>query len=161
MIIDFSKLNYKFIKKPLLIGGKAMEYYDLRKSGQDIDFVVCKKDIKNLALKYPQHLKDLCGDFGVAIYEFEIWKTINYFDYDDLIDDAIEEDNFYVISIDKLLRQKAMAMDKAKYFNDLKLIVKKIQSQQGEKYKEIQDENKNITNLLTNINYVEKREIIL
>ena len=36
MNIKLEKLDYKFKYKPLLIGGKAMEYYGLRKAGVDI-----------------------------------------------------------------------------------------------------------------------------
>jgi hypothetical protein len=39
MEINLSVLNYKFMNKPLLIGGKAMEYYGLRKAGLDINSV--------------------------------------------------------------------------------------------------------------------------
>ena len=38
--IDLSKLNFAFRTRPLLIGGKAMEYYGLRKAGEDINFVI-------------------------------------------------------------------------------------------------------------------------
>ena len=47
------KLEYEFNKKPLLVGGIAMEYYGLRKSGQDIDLIADANDIKNLITKYP------------------------------------------------------------------------------------------------------------
>lgn len=33
MNVDLTKLNFTFQHKPLLIGGKAMEYYDIRKGG--------------------------------------------------------------------------------------------------------------------------------
>ena len=82
MTIDYSSLNFTFSKKPLLIGGKAMEYYDLRKAGDDIDFIVVKEDLAKLVEMYPKNLKDLWGDFGVAVHGFEIWKSIDYFDYD-------------------------------------------------------------------------------
>ena len=36
MNIELGKLDYKFKYKPLIIGGKAMEYYGLRKAGVDI-----------------------------------------------------------------------------------------------------------------------------
>ena len=44
MQIDWIQLNYKFRYKPLLIGGKAMEYYGLRKAGDDVDLVVHPDD---------------------------------------------------------------------------------------------------------------------
>ena len=33
--------NFIFTQKPILIGGMVMEYYGIRKSGLDIDFVIC------------------------------------------------------------------------------------------------------------------------
>ena len=156
MKIDFPKLDYKFIKKPLLVGGKAMEYYGLRKAGDDIDFIACKEDVVALINKYPKFVKDLWGDFGLKVYGLEIWKTIDYLYYEDYIDDAIEEDNYYVISLNDLLYQKAMVMHKPKYLNDLKLVVKKIQEIEGEKYQQIKKENQEIVSTLSELEYLDK-----
>ena len=41
-------LGYEFRSRPLLIGGKAMEYYGLRKAGDDIDFVLAAEDHREL-----------------------------------------------------------------------------------------------------------------
>ena len=57
MYIDLGKLDYKFLHKPLLIGGKAMEYYGLRKSGQDIDFVYIRRGPFETSSKYPNNIK--------------------------------------------------------------------------------------------------------
>jgi hypothetical protein len=62
---DLAGLDYTFRSKPLLIGGMAMEYYDLRKTGADIDFVVTVEDYEGLAARYPDSLRDLWGDLGV------------------------------------------------------------------------------------------------
>ena len=41
--INVQKLGYEFLDKPVLVGGLAMEYYGLRKHGDDvIRFVVNK-----------------------------------------------------------------------------------------------------------------------
>lgn len=58
--------------KPILIAGQAMEYYDMRKSGKDIDFVITDKDYQNPAEKFPKKRKDLYGDLGVTVDQFEI-----------------------------------------------------------------------------------------
>jgi hypothetical protein len=126
MIIDLSKLDYSFQSKPLLIGGKAMEYYGLRQAGADIDFVITPQDYACLSQKYPDHLRDLWGDLGVCIYEFEIWKSICLFDYDFLSDGASDAGDFRVISLERLLFLKALAMKIEKYHHDLELVVKKI-----------------------------------
>lgn len=124
--INLLKLNYTFHSKPLLIGGKAMEFYGLRPAGDDIDFVITRDDYANLATRYPEHTKDLFGDLGVCIYEFELWTCICLFDYDVLSADAIETEDYLVISLERLLFLKALAMHEPKYERDLRLIVKKI-----------------------------------
>lgn len=123
MIINLEKLDYNFKHKPLLIGGMAMEYYGLRKSGADIDFVIHAEDHKLLLEKYPDNVKDLYGDIGICEFEFEIWNQICTFDYEYLKADAIEEDNYLVISLEKLLFLKSLAMEIPKYHKDLELVV--------------------------------------
>jgi hypothetical protein len=126
MDIDLSKLNFTFLTKPLLIGGKAMEHYGLRQAGRDIDFVITAEDYERLAQQYPDYLRDLWGDLGVCVYEFEIWKSICLFDYAFLSDSAVDAGDYLIISLEKLLFLKAMAMEIEKYHKDLEMIVKKI-----------------------------------
>ena len=108
--IDLEKLGFEFTSKPLLIGGKAMEYYGLRKAGADIDFVITVEDYERLARMYPDNLKEIGGDLGVCVFEFEIWKSICLFDYQLLSVGAIEHDTYLVISLDRLLFLKALGM---------------------------------------------------
>jgi hypothetical protein len=124
--INFDVLEYSFKKPPLLIGGKAMEYYGLRKSGLDIDLVIDSEDHSILKMKYPNNVKDLYGDIGICEYGFEIWNQICTFDYDYLKEKAIENKNYLIISLDKLLFLKALAMEIPKYHKDLELVVKLI-----------------------------------
>jgi len=126
MELNLNVLNYSFIKKPLLIGGKAMEYYGLRKAGLDIDLVIHNNDHKILMEKYPNNIKDLYGDIGICEYGFEIWNQICTFDYDYLKDNAIEENDYKIVSLEKLLFLKAIAMKIPKYHKDLELVVKLI-----------------------------------
>lgn len=134
MNLNLEKLDYNFIHKPLLIGGKAMEYYGLRKAGKDIDLVVHKDDHTNLVSQYPDNIKNLYGDIGVCEFGFEIWNQICTFDYNYLKTDAIEEDEFLVISLEKLLFLKALAMEIPKYHKDLELVVKKVLDKAYENY---------------------------
>ncbi len=157
MNIDFSPINFTLTKKPLLVGGKAMEYYGLRKAGADIDLIVSKDDLAGLIKLYPNSLKDLWGDFGVAIHGFEIWKTIRYLDYDYMSDGAVEEENFLVISLEKLLLQKALAMDIPKYRADLELIIKRMNEDQYKNFDRIQKENADMLKGIPAISYVEKK----
>ena len=126
MQIDLSHLQYTFGTKPLLIGGKAMEYYGLRRAGEDIDFVITKEDYHLLAKQYPNDTTDLFGDLGVCVHNLELWTSIMLFDYDFLSASAIQEAGFNVIALDKLLFLKTLAIDELKYLYDVQLIVKKI-----------------------------------
>jgi hypothetical protein len=125
-MIDLTKLDFEFSSRPLLIGGKAMEYYGLRKAGADIDFVITVEDYERLALKYPDHLREIGGDLGVCVFEFEIWKSICLFDYQFLSVGAVEQDAYLIISLDRLLFLKALGMKEQKYHKDLELIVDKV-----------------------------------
>jgi hypothetical protein len=120
--IDFGLLNYSFIHKPLLVGGKSMEYYGLRKAGADIDLILHLEDHENLKLRYPDHVKDLYGDIGVCEFGFEMWNHICNFDYGYLGEKAIEEEEFLVVALEKALVLKAVAMRIPKYHRDLELI---------------------------------------
>ena len=118
--LKISKLS--FLSKPILIGGRAMEYYGIRESGADIDLVITDEDYQNLAKKYPENRKDLYGDLGVGIDKFEIWRSIAHLDYGFFLKDAVEEENVFVISIERLLWTRVCAMEVDKYLKDLKLI---------------------------------------
>lgn len=123
MEVNLDILGFNFTTKPLLIGGKAMEYYGLREAGADIDLVISREDHEQLVKKFPEHVKDLYGDIGVCEYGFEIWNQICTFDYDYLKADAIEEGQILIVSLEKLLFLKAIAMKIPKYHKDLELIV--------------------------------------
>ena len=126
MKIDLTPLRYTFLHKPLLIGGCAMEYYGLRKAGDDIDLVIHPDDHAALVKRYPDHIKDLYSDIGVCEYGFEIWNQICTFDYKYLKENAVEEAEYLVISLEKLLFLKALAMEIPKYHRDLELVVQKM-----------------------------------
>lgn len=154
--INLSKLNYKFIKKPLLVGGKAMEYYELRKSGNDIDFIAFEDDVINLIKLFPERVKDLWADLGVCPFEFEIWRTICYFKYEDLLADAIETEEYYIISKNNLLLMKALAMKKEKYLEDTKLIVQSMLNDIGKHYDGERKTVDNILNMVGKVTFIEK-----
>lgn len=138
------RLNFRFKKKPLLVGGLAMEYYGLRKAGKDVDFIIDKKDHQKLKTflkkqgliilkkRHKQEYKEvpefvnLYGDLGILFYEFEIWNQIVKCDYNFLSEGAIDKKNCKIISLKKLLYLKTLAINNPKYFKDVKLIVKHI-----------------------------------
>lgn len=114
--------NLYFSKKPILIGGMAMEYYGVRKTGVDIDLIICDEDYQSLARQYPDKRKDIFGDLGVILEPFEMWRCIMLCDYDFYAKDAVEEDVVYVASLDRLLLMRVFAMDFPKHMDDLKLL---------------------------------------
>lgn len=120
--IDLKILRYDFEYKPILIGGKALEYYGVRDSDNDYDFIVSEDDIARLGSMYTDYHKDLSGDLGVAIYDFELWKSICLLDYDFFIEGAIEEDDYYVISFEKLMFMKVLTISSEKSKRDLELM---------------------------------------
>ncbi len=126
MNIPLERLSYQFHDKPLLIGGKAMEYYGLRKAGADIDLVISLRDHTNLKHQYPHHIKDLYGDIGICEFEFEIWNQICRYDYEELKVGAIEESSILIISLERLLFLKTLAIKEEKYYRDVLLLVDEI-----------------------------------
>jgi len=103
-----------------------MEYYGLRKSGADIDLVISSRDHANLKSQYPDHIKDLYGDIGICEFDFEIWNQICRYDYEELKTGAIEEPSFLVISLERLLFLKTLAIKEEKYYKDVLLLVDEI-----------------------------------
>ena len=108
-----------FSNKPIVIGGMAMEYYGMRKAGADIDLIISNDDYLALAKKYPEKRKDIYGDMGMVIGEFEIWRSIALLDYQFFLKDAIPEGNVFMVSLDRLLWMRVCAMSVEKYRKDL------------------------------------------
>ena len=156
MDLHLDKLKYAFTQKPLLVGGKAMEYYGLRKAGNDIDLIVPEQDVVALIKQYPSRVKDLWGDLGVCPFEFEIWRTICFFNYEYLKEGAIDKGEFLVISLEKLLFMKALGYKKEKYLKDVFLIVDNIIKKQSEKQEEQKLHNFDLLKGISDINYIEK-----
>ncbi len=126
MDIPLEKLACQVRDKPLLIGGKAMEYFGLRKAGADIDLVISSRDHADLKRQYPDHVKDLYGDIGICEFGFEIWNQICRFDYEELKVGAIEESSLLIISLERLLFLKTLAIKHEKYYKDVLLLVDEI-----------------------------------
>ena len=117
------KEKLHFESKPILIGGMAMEYYGIRRSGADIDLVITDKDYQTLAASNPDKCKDLWGDLGVVIGPFEIWRSIARMDYSFYLKDAVDEGAAYVVSLERLMFMRVIAMGVEKYRDDLQLMI--------------------------------------
>lgn len=71
-----AKSGLQFSSKPILIGGMVMEYYGLRK-GKDMDWIITENDYQRLAQQFPEHQKELCGDLGIEIGDFDMWRSFS------------------------------------------------------------------------------------
>ena len=97
-VLRLKETGLDFIRKPIVVGGRAMEDYGMRTSGPD---------------------KDLWGDLGVVVNEFEIWRNVALLDYDFFLKDAVDLEDFFVVSLDRLLFMRVCAMEVEKYKKDL------------------------------------------
>jgi hypothetical protein len=133
--IDIQRLGYEFLDKPVLVGGLAMEYYGLRKHGDDIDFIVTDRDYQRLKVKFPDNRKDVWGDFGLLVNGFELFRSIFKFDHAHYSSGAIELANYKIINIDMLFRMKVFAVGVAeKHDRDVELLKEYYKRFQVRKY---------------------------
>jgi hypothetical protein len=141
-IIDLQKLDITFNDKPIIVGGMAMEYYGIRKHGDDIDFIVSNCDYKNLETRYRDCRKDMWGDFGVKVNEYELFRSMWKFDYQYFNNGAIEFDQYKIISIDMLFRMKVFAMDaEEKHKKDVDLLKEYFMQYQVKEYVDFMEKN--------------------
>jgi hypothetical protein len=138
--INIQRLGYQFLDKPVIVGGLAMEYYGLRKHGDDIDFIVTERDYQRLKVKFPDHRKDVWGDFGFLVNGFELFRSIFKFDHAYYSLDATELANYKVVNIDMLFRMKVFALGVAKkHDRDVELLKDYYRLFQNRKYQEYLD----------------------
>ena len=138
-----NELNYTFIHKPILIGGMALEYYNIRKSGHDIDFIISQEDKKNLiGLGYKLNLfggkteYDVDSTFtNINKLNIDLAVSMNQYKYDFFISNSKEckeNSDILVCSLEDLLLLKVIANEyskEKKHKKDVKLILKAIERQ--------------------------------
>jgi hypothetical protein len=138
--IHIHKLGYEFLDKPVIVGGLAMEYYGLRKHGDDVDFIVTDRDYQRLKVKFPNNRKDVWGDFGILVNGFELFRSIYKFDHAHYSLGAIELTNYKIVSIDMLFRMKVFALGVApKHDSDVQLLKEYYQRFQNREYQNYLD----------------------
>ena len=129
--------NYNFKKPPLVVGGLAMEYYNIRKTGHDFDFVVSPIDWKELKKIYPNKInlfggkneKDIDATINLDDVHVDLISTLFQFNYNFLSKEAINYKDYKIISIYKLLMLKTLGAvynEHSKSIKDQKKIVKHI-----------------------------------
>ena len=133
--LDLKRPGIPFLKKPILVGGSAMEYYGLRVKGDDFDFIVCNEDYLALASKYPDHRKDMWADLGIHLDTYEFFRSMWKLDYDYFVADSLDIGECRVLSIEQLFLMKVLAMDSGdKHKRDVDLILKRFLEKQNPEY---------------------------
>lgn len=136
------KLNYAFIKPPLIVGGHAMSYYNIRKPGHDLDIVVSLEDWKCLKNKYPDKINlfggmtedDVDATLNLDMFDIDIIKTLWLHNYDELCSDSVNGEGVKFISIPKLLYIKSFPSFRhsdEKSTKDIELIIEHIIKQKN------------------------------
>ena len=136
------QLDYKFIHKPILIGGVALEYYGIRKSIHDIDFIISQDDKKILIdLGYELNLfggkteYDVDATFtNIKNLDIDLAVSMNQYKYDFFIRNSkqIDNENVLICSLEDLLLLKVLASEyshEIKHQVDVTLIIKAIERQ--------------------------------
>ena len=126
MQLDFSKLDFLFSAKPLLIGGKAMEFYELRPAGEDIDLLVAEEDYFVLAQSNAGQIKTSGQDTGLIVAGYELWQSKLGAGYRYWSEDAIEQDDFLVLSLERLFLMKLSSKNSLQNLQDTNLIAKRL-----------------------------------
>ena len=135
---------YTFTDKPILLGGGAMEYYGLRKTGHDLDIMISQRDKRELLKRgYTPNLfggktdKDIDSTFsnfdGTGV---DLVVTLNQYGYGFFKDTSLPyggHTKLLVISLEHLLLTKVFAGEysgETKHKTDIKLVLKGIEKQQ-------------------------------
>ncbi|MBP8083298.1 MAG: hypothetical protein KAZ87_08880 [Spirochaetes bacterium] len=139
--LNLHEYDFNFETKPLIIGGLAMEFYGLRKRGVDIDLVITNEDYVKLSGQYPQNKKDIWGDLGVVIGNFEIWRSIMLLDYNFYAEGSVEFSDYMVVSFDKLFFMRSLALHVEKYKKDFDLMKESILKKQHTEFKNYADKH--------------------
>ena len=104
-----------------------MEYYGLRKCGDDFDFIVTNGDYQVLAKNYPDYRIDTWGDLLVEIGQYQLFRSLSRLDYSFYSENAIEYNHYKVISFQRLFFMKAAAVrsqpEIKKHIDDFGLVI--------------------------------------
>lgn len=129
--------KYNFIHKPLVVGGLALEYYNIRKTTHDYDYMVSPSDWIELKKLHPDKInlfggkKETDSDATINLTEnpIDLISTLFQYNYNFLVKHSIDFPKYKMISIENLLLTKTLGSvynNDPKSTNDQKLIVDKI-----------------------------------
>ena len=120
---EMTKLKYTFKKPPILIGGGAMEFYNMRDTGHDYDFMISMEDfiaLKCMGKKLNSFGGKIFDDDGLSIdmdntfseidgLEIDLAVTMFQFKYDFFDHNTEKFGKYKVVSRENLLLMKALA----------------------------------------------------
>ena len=143
LLLPYTRIleHYQFVEPPILLGGIAMKYYDLRECGHDLDMMISNTDKNNLLkLGYPLNLfggqteRDVDSTFSnIMDLHLDLVITLNQYDYDFFLLRAIPfpyHKDLLIISLEDLLLTKIFAQTYSnfeKHSQDVKLIIEGIE----------------------------------
>lgn len=136
--------DYKFKKKPLVLGGLALEYYKIRKTTHDYDYMVSPVDWKALKKLHPDKINlfggktetEVDATINLKINHIDLISTLFQYNYNFLVKNSIDFPTYKIISIENLLLTKTLASVcniHSKSIKDQKRIVNYIVKQQYNK----------------------------
>jgi hypothetical protein len=141
-IINLNEIDIPFDDKPIIVGGMAMEYYGIRNHGDDIDFIVSNNDYMKLEKCYRNCRKDMWGDFGIRVNEYEMFRSMWKFDYNFFNVGSKEFGQYKIVSLDILFRMKVFAMDAdEKHKKDVELLKKYFMQFQNQEWNDYMNKN--------------------
>lgn len=137
-------LNYTFVNTPMLIGGLALNYHNIREIGNDLDIIVSKYDWNNLKKLYPECLNlfggkdesDVDATLNITLsngVKLDIIHSLWQYNYIDFLKDSkiiIINKMYYLLpSLYSLLLTKSfpgILENHEKSLTDTKLILQKL-----------------------------------
>jgi hypothetical protein len=106
----FETFPFAFTLKPLLIGGKAMEFYSLR-TGNDYDFLIPREEFRRLRLHFPNaFFTNAYGDAGIRVEKYEFYESQFGFIYFQLERGAIDQHDYLIAHLEFLLFLKTLTL---------------------------------------------------
>ena len=129
--------NYKFIYKPLVVGGLALEHYNIRDTIHDYDYMVSPSDWIQLKKIHPDKInlfggkneKDVDATINLYNVHVDLISTLFQYNYNYLVQNSIDFPKYKIISLENLLLTKTLGSiynNDPKSIKDQQLIVKKI-----------------------------------
>ena len=146
LLLPYHKITekYQFQDPPILLGGFAMQYYNLRLCGHDLDMMISKRDRDNLLKlgyklnlfggKTPQEVDSTFSN--IRNLHLDLVITLNQYDYDFFKHQSIPcplDNNLLIISLENLMITKIFAQRYSplpKHKEDVELVMLGIEKKQ-------------------------------